>query len=220
MSKNLYALSITGFTAAGIIFAALMSRISLHWTWPVHSQWWFLGFALGVLAVSLIGALIVNASDHPMVSLFGYTLISGPFGLLLGPVVAQYTAASVMHVFVLTSLIVIVLGVVGVVIPESLESWGIWLMGGLLVLIVSFFAVPIAAALGFHHVGSMLVAWNWLGLVIFAGLTIFDLNRAMRLPRTLDNAIDCSAAVFLDFINIFIRLLALMGQSNSSSSKS
>jgi len=42
-------------------------------------------------------------------------------------------------------------------------------------------------------------------------LVIYDLNRAMRLQRTMNNAIDVSVQVFLDFINIFIRILSLMG---------
>jgi len=36
----------------------------------------------------------------------------------------------------------------------------------------------------------------------------------MRLPRTLDNAIDCAAAVFVDFVNLFIRLLMLLGNTS------
>ncbi len=33
----------------------------------------------------------------------------------------------------------------------------------------------------------------------------------MRVERTHDNAIDCAVAVYLDFANLFIRLLSLFG---------
>lgn len=212
LSKNLYALSITGFTAAGIIFAALMSRLTLrlHFT----SSWQPIVMAAGVLLVSLLGIVIFNASDKPAVSLLGYALVAGPFGLLLGPMVAQYTKASVIRVFAVTTLLVLVLGIVGAIIPESLESWRGWLLGGLIILLVGYFAAPIFALFGLP-IGGALTALDWVGVLLFSGLVIFDLNRAMRLPRTLDNSIDAAAAVFLDFINIFIRLLALTGQESN-----
>jgi FtsH-binding integral membrane protein len=215
MSRNLYALSVTFFTTLGIVFAACMSAVSYHWTFT--SKWQVILFALGVLVVGIVGTVIFNVSANPLLSLFGYALVAGPFGLLLGPVVAQYTVASVLRVFVITAAMVIVLGIVGAVIPESLESWGAWLMGGLLVLLFGYFAIPIFGSLGIP-MGGALRLWDWVGIALFAALVVFDLNRAMRLTRTLDNSIDSAAAVFLDFINIFIRLLAIMGQSNSSSS--
>ena len=61
-------------------------------------------------------------------------------------------------------------------------------------------------------VDGAMTALDWIGVVIFGGLVIFDLNRAVRLPHTLDNAIDRAMAIYLDFINIFLRLLSLMGQ--------
>ncbi|HET6924405.1 MAG TPA: Bax inhibitor-1 family protein, partial [Candidatus Saccharimonadales bacterium] len=95
----------------------------------------------------------------------------------------------------------------------SLESWGAWLLGGLVVLLIGYFAVGIFGALGIN-IGGALTGWDWLGVALFSALVVFDLNRAMRYPRTLDNAIDSAAAVFLDFLNIFIRLLELTGDSN------
>lgn len=217
MSKNLYALSITAFTLAGVVFAALMSRVSYRWTFT--NKWQVIGLALGVLVVAVVGTLIYTESDVPVVSMFGYALVAGPFGLLLGPVTAQYTQASVLRVLAITTVMVVVLGVIGAVIPESLESWGAWLFGGLVVLLAGYFVVPLFAFFGFH-VGGALTGLDWLGVVLFSGLVIFDLNRAMRIERTFDNSIDAAAAIFVDFINIFIRLLALMGQSNTSANRS
>ena len=216
MSANLYALAVTVFVALGIAFAAAMSLVSLQWTWPFQNGWWLLGFSLGVLLVSICGVFIFTASDNWLVSLIGYALVAGPFGLFLGPVVSLYTPTSVLRVFVITAGIVVVLGLIGAIIPKSLESWGAWLLGGLLVLIVGQLAIPFAGFLGVN-IGGALQVWDWVGIVLFAGLTVFDLNRAMRLPHTLDNAVDSAAAVFLDFLNIFIRLLELTGTLKGSS---
>jgi FtsH-binding integral membrane protein len=209
MSKNLYALGLSFFVLAGIVFAACFSAISYHWQ---LGKWSAIGLALGVLVVSILGTLLFNASDNAFVSTIGYAMVAGPFGLLLGPFVAQYTTASVVRVFAITAGMVIVLGIVGAVIPESLESWGAWLLGGLTILILGYFAAPLLSAFGIPT-GGALKLLDWLGIVLFSAFVVFDLNRAMRLPRTANNMVDSAASVFMDFVNIFIRLLALTGQT-------
>ena len=47
-------------------------------------------------------------------------------------------------------------------------------------------------------------------VLIFSGYIGYDWARANRLPKTLDNAIDSAAALYLDIINLFLRLLRLM----------
>jgi FtsH-binding integral membrane protein len=211
LSRRGYALALAFFTAAGMAFAALLSTVSLHW--KITNGWVMAGFCLGVLAVSLLGTFISYSSDNPVVSLFGYALVAGPFGLLLGPFVAHYTTASVMKVLGLTIVLVVGLGVVGALIPKSLDHWSGWLIGGAIVLIGGYFLVPLLGLLGVA-VGGALTLLDWVGVVLFSAWVIYDLNRAMRLPHTVDNAIDCASAIFMDVINLFIRLLSLFGQSS------
>lgn len=211
MSRRLYLLMVCGWTAAGIAFSAVMSNFSNDWDLTSWNSWEVLGFYLGVLAVALGGAFIANASSNPAVSLVGYVLIAGPFGLMLGPTLALYEPESVLKIFILTSGVVLILGIVGALIPDDLSAWGIWLFGGLLFLIGGYLLVPIAGFFGFPVETGM----TWLdviGVALFGGLVIFDLNRAVRLPYTVDNAVDSAVAIYLDFVNIFIRLLSLMGQ--------
>ena len=49
-------------------------------------------------------------------------------------------------------------------------------------------------------------------LVLFCLSLVYDLNMARRLDKTMNNAIDVAVNVFLNFANIFIRLLSIMGQ--------
>jgi FtsH-binding integral membrane protein len=62
------------------------------------------------------------------------------------------------------------------------------------------------------NIGGAMTVLDWIGVVLFSAYVIFDMNRAMRLPRTLDNSIDAAVAVYLDFANLFVRLLSLLGQ--------
>ncbi len=209
MSRQLYAFLVCMFTAYGVGLSGFASRYSQAWdlSWP---------FLLAVLVVAIAGSWIALASDNPIISLLGYHAVAIPFGLMLGPVIAHYTPASVFKVFFLTTAMVGILGVVGAVIPDSLEGWGSWLLGGLWILIGGQLLIPIAGLFGMSIDGAMTV-WDWVGIVLFGGLVVFDLNRAMHIPKTLDNAIDSAIAVYLDWVSIFIRLLAVSGTSNSSS---
>lgn len=211
MSRRLYLLMVCFWTTVGIVFSAITSTISQDWQIATWGVWGMLGFALGILAVSFLGVFVAQSSDNPVISLVGYALVAGPFGLLLGPVLALYETSSILKVLAITATVVIVLGLVGVFIPDDLAPWGLWLTGGLLLVILAQFIVPLLGSFGLPVEGAM--TWvDWIALVIFGGLVIFDLNRAIRLPFTHDNAIDSAVAIYLDFINIFIRLLSLMGQ--------
>ena len=204
MSKNAFAALVSFWTVAGLGSSAAAAYVSQAW----KLNWVFL---LGVTVVALLGVVVAMASENPLISLIGYSMVSVPFGLMLGPIVAAYTVASVFKVLFITTLIVVVLGVVGAIIPDSLESWGIYLFGGLLILLFGQFGIMIGAWMGFPIKGVMTI-WDWLGVLLFSAYVIFDMNRAMRVPRTLDNSIDCALAIYLDFVNIFIRLLSLLGQ--------
>jgi hypothetical protein len=205
MSKNFFAFLVSFWTAAGIASSAVAAQMTAAWR-PGILEILLLG-----LAVPIVGIIIAMKSDNPLLSLLGYAMVTIPFGMISGPMIALYTAASVAKVFMITTGIVVTLGIVGAVYPKSLEGWGIWLFGGLLILIFGQFGVMIAAAFGVNVGGAM--TWlDWAGVVLFSGYVIYDLNRAMRVERTHDNAIDCAVAVYLDFANLFLRLLSLLGQ--------
>lgn len=214
ISRQLYMLLVCVWTSLGIVLSAITANISQDWPVSTWSTWQFIGFILVVVAVAMCGTLIASSSDNPVVSAIGYGLVAGPFGLMLGPVVAMYEESSVIKIFTLTCAVVLVLGLVGVFIPDDLASWGTPLFGGLLLLIGGYFIVPLMGAFGIPIEGAM-TGLDWIGLILFGGLVIFDLNRAVRLPHTLDNAIDSAVAIYLDFINIFIRLLSLLGAKKS-----
>lgn len=204
LSQRTFVVMLTLWTVLGLGASAVAA-------W--YSQSWHIGWpgAIAVLVVAIAGVFIALGSDQPPISLLGYAMVAIPFGLLLGPVVALYTAVSVAKVLGLTTGLVVILGTIGAIWPTSLEHWGIWLLGALVLLILGTVGLSIAAACGVP-VGPAMTWLDWLGVALFSGYVVFDLNRAMRVERTHDNAIDCALAVYLDFVNLFIRLLSLFGQ--------
>ena len=53
---------------------------------------------------------------------------------------------------------------------------------------------------------------DWIVALLFCGYIGYDWARANAIPNTLDNAIDSAAALYLDIINLFIRLLHIMSR--------
>lgn len=208
LSKATYSSLLGLFVAAGIAVCAAFSLISRNWV--IANGWVVLGFCLAVLASAITGIIVANKSDSPAISGIGYLLVAGPFGLLLGPVVAQYTTTSVLRVLLLTVLLAGILGIIGAVTPKDLSSWANYLLGGLVLLFVGFVGVPFLGAFGVP-IGGAMTAMDWIGIVLFGAFVIFEMNRAMRIAYTVDNAVDAALAVFLDMLNIFIRMLSLFG---------
>jgi FtsH-binding integral membrane protein len=206
LSKNFFAFLVCFWTTVGLVGTALSAWCTVDWVPP--SVWIF----VGILIVPFIGVLIALASDNPLVSMLGYAMIVIPFGIVLGPVVAQYTEASVIKVLAITLTMTITLGMLGSVIPQSLEHWGGWLFSALLVLLLCSFFEPLARMAGLPIEGAL--TWvDWAAVLVFCAYIVFDFNRAMRVERTVDNSIDCAVAIYLDILNLFLRLLRLLGSA-------
>ena len=63
----------------------------------------------------------------------------------------------------------------------------------------------------FRGRGYML--YEWAGTIIFSLYIGYDWARANTCARTVDNAIDLSASLYLDIINLFLRIVAIMSDS-------
>lgn len=207
MSANLYAFWIAFWTAFGIATSAVTAYLALSWEF---SLW----LSLVALGASLVGVWINQKSDDPTTSLAGYLLITVSFGFMTSPVVAMYTTASVVRILFLTTTMVIGLGIAGALYPRSLESWWSWLFGGLLLLLVGHLLLPLVSYLGVP-IGNAMTLWDWAGVALFSAYVVYDLNRAMSIPYSMKNAIDAAVEVYLDFINLLLRLLSLLGEADN-----
>lgn len=126
----------------------------------------------------------------------------------------MYESGSVAQAFLLAAGIVLVTGFIGAMLPRDLSSWGAPLFGLLLGAIVIQFGGIILAAVGINMQLTFTIL-DWAVLILFCGIMVYDLNMARRLSRTMNNAIDVAVNVFLNFANIFIRLLSIMGNSRN-----
>jgi FtsH-binding integral membrane protein len=77
-----------------------------------------------------------------------------------------------------------------------------YLFGGLIALILARVAQVALAAVGVPEVMGFMGVVEYAGALLFTPYIVYDWNRALRLPRTMDNAVDASMAIFLDIINL------------------
>ncbi len=207
------------YTTGWAEFVPAHEGVKAHANWVGPIPFW--PMVIGVVVCTFAGVIIAGVSSNPLVSLIGYGMVCGPFGLLLGPTVGMYTPESVIKVLFVTGGVTGVTMLVGVCIPESLKSWGGYLFGGLTFLLLASFAFPILHALfpslPIKHAMTLLDVF---GALLFSAYIIYDMNQAQHVEPTVDNAVDTALALYLDILNLFLELLKLMGDSKGESSSS
>jgi modulator of FtsH protease len=186
-----------GFFAAG----AWIGR-DLGFGWAIMA--WVGAFAL-VIAMSF--SRRAGNGRLGMGLLFGVGVL---FGIAVGPTLAEYAsqpggAELIARAAGLTALFIGALGTVGYLTKRDLSMLGR----------ISFFALLGLIAFGivliFVSIPYGQVIWAALGLVIFAGYTLFDFWRLRRAGE--DDVPLIALSIFLDVVNVFLLILSLLGNS-------
>ncbi|KFZ37647.1 histidine kinase [Shewanella mangrovi] len=158
----------------------------------------------GYFVCCFIGIAMFSKSDSPVVSFIGYNLVVIPFGLVINVVVSGYDPMLVVEAMRITTLVTLGMMVLGTLFPAFFAKIGRALFISLLVVIV----VELVEMFIFNVHHSIL---DWVVAVIFCGYIGYDWGRANMIPKTVDNAIDSAAALYMDIINLFLRILRILG---------
>jgi FtsH-binding integral membrane protein len=167
-------------------------------------------FVFFILALAcLIAMRFTTRSGSPG----GSTVLLGGVGFSLGlamaPTISYYAAANPRALWQAsgaTALFMVGAGAAGYATRRDLSGVGRASWWALLALIV-FGVVMI-----FVNIPAGALIYSILGLVIFAGLTMFDFQR-LRSSTELDSAPLIAASIFLDALNVFLFFLQLFGRN-------
>ncbi|MEQ1863787.1 MAG: Bax inhibitor-1/YccA family protein [Micropepsaceae bacterium] len=137
---------------------------------------------------------------------------SAIMGLSLAYIFQVYVASDIVRVFFITSATFGALSLYGYTTSRSLSAWGSFLFIGLI-------GIIIASVVNFFMQSSaMEFAISVIGVVIFAGLTAYDTQRIKEMYLEADDgetmgkkAILGALSLYLDFLNLFLMLLRLLG---------
>lgn len=165
--------------------------------------WWMLlvGYFLSVL----VGTMMYQSSDKPAISFLGYNFIVVPVGIVLTPFLYGIDPNIIGKAMILTGGFTGIMMTLGIMYPSFFLSLGRVLFFSLLLMIGVQFAMAF-----FFHLESGVI--DWIIALIFCGYIGYDWARANKIPKTLDNAVDSAASLYLDIINLFIRIIRILGR--------
>jgi uncharacterized protein len=167
--------------------------------------------AIAPLPVLLLGRFAFKQS--PRSSGIVYWSVTVLFGASLGVLALLYTGASIFMTFLITAASFGALSLIGYTTKRDLTGFGSFLIVGL-------FGLIIASIVNMFLLSSALYfAINVIGVLIFAGLIAFDTQRLKLTYYQLGGdqaamgvATNSGAlSLYLDFLNLFLFLLRLMG---------
>lgn len=161
-----------------------------------------------VYFVSAVAGILLNAfSRNPVLSFIGYCLVILPLGAALTLVVPYYSFNVVRSAFLVTALLTGAFILLAILYPKIFYSmWrilSVCLFVALLWMIINMFTSFAMTA----------YVWvDWLVVLIFCCYIGFDVSLAKSREKTLDNAIDSACGLYIDIINLFVRLLIIFGR--------
>ena len=161
------------------------------------------------LVLSFGCMFLIYRSNNPAVSFLGFTGLAIGMGLLLTSFVQYFSGHTIYTAFLATGIVVVVMMLVSLFYPAFFLSMGrvlgLALLGSLIIELIGglIFKMPMDFM-------------DYVVVVIFAGYIGFDWAKAQLYPKTVDNAIDSAADIYVDIVNIFIRILSIIGKNDSN----
>ncbi len=202
ISANVYNLIIGAVLCWGFLVNWWMVRnIPVTTISSIHPIVFFIGY----FACCFAGIMLFTKSDSPAMSFLGYNLVVIPFGLIINLVVANYDPGLVLDAIQVTGLVTLVMMLLGTLFPGFFRK----IAGALTIALIAVIIVELVSIFIFKAHPEII---DWIVVVIFCGYIGYDWGRANSIPPTVDNAIDSAAALYMDIINLFLRILRIMGR--------
>ena len=150
-------------------------------------------------------SILVHKSSSPAVSFAGFTGMAISMGLLLTFYVTAFTGHSVAYAFIATALITVIMVLLSMLYPEFFRNLG-------RTLFVSLIGCILVELIGSLVLGLPMTIIDYAVALIFCGYIGLDWHRAQQFPKTIDNAVDSAADIYLDVVNLFVRILSITGK--------
>lgn len=177
----------------------------------------YLVSAIGTIVITFILGFLINKMSAAVAKVL-YIVYSAMFGIILAPTLMYYEFGSLIFTLAVTSIIYLILAVIGLTIKKDMSKFGnilfVALIGLVIYSVISMFFLRTA-------LNNMLI--GAVGILVFMGFTIYDSNKikkyyfafkgndAMLEKTTVVSALQ----LYLDYINLFLYLLRFLGNSRN-----
>ncbi len=168
-------------------------------------------FIVEIGLVFYLAARVMTMSASQAMGVF--FLYAGLNGVTLAPLFLLYTSASLASTFLVTAGMFGAMSFYGYTTKKDLTSWGSFLFMGLI-------GILLASVVNIFMQSSA-IYWvvTYAGILIFVGLTAYDTQKIKEMnilgnegtEEDTKEAIRGALSLYLDFINLFIMLLRVMG---------
>jgi FtsH-binding integral membrane protein len=201
------ALALSAFSAAATISTPGLFR------WIVSNRMVFFGLIIGELGLVLyLGVAITRMSLAAARTAFvGYSLLNG---LTLSVVFLAYTSESIGTTFLVTAATFAAMSMYGYVTKRDLTRFGSFLFMGLI-------GIVIASLVNiFLRSDTVYFMVTYIGVIVFVGLTAYDTQKIKTMGAEAGSGGDAAGkiavlgalALYLDFVNLFLLMLRLVGR--------
>lgn len=210
--KNVFALMTLALAATGAISYIVSNNIQIIKA-ILENQPLFWGLIIGELVLVMVLSAMINRISFTT-ALILFALYSVINGVTLAPLFIVFTAESIASAFFVTAGTFGAMAIFGYITKFDLSGIG-------KILIMALFGLIIASIVNIFLASSQMeMIINYAGVLIFTGLTAYDTQKIKNLVQeniNNDNIIPKlsvigSLTLYLDFINLFLKLLQLMGK--------
>ena len=172
----------------------------------------------GLIIGELVLVFTISARVHKMqasTATYLFVLYAALNGATLSAIFLIYTSSSITSTFFICAATFIASSIYGMVTKRDLTSMGQFMFMGLI-------GIVIASVVNlFVRSSGMSLVVSYIGVIVFVGLTAYDTQKlrtmALSQPAGLDSgtvrkgAILGALTLYLDFINLFLMLLRILG---------
>lgn len=164
------------------------------------------------LIAEIVIAILLSFCIHklpPLIAKILYIVYTGITGLSLSGIFLVYTSSSIAVIFLITSILFGIFAVIGKVTKIDLTKWSIYLLMALIAIIILEIINLFLAN------NTLNMALCIISILIFCAYVAYDVQLALRddfLGDSENKGIYIAFQLFIDFINLFIKLLSLFGR--------
>ncbi len=206
----------SGVTLTGFVAAYLASQIAQD---PALAETLFGGmFGFVIMLSPLAMVMVMSFGVNKMSALAlqaSFWVFATLMGLSLSMIFLVYTGESIARVFFISAAAFGALSLWGYTTKKDLTGWGSFLIMGL-------FGIIIASVVNMFMASSVMdFVISIIGVLVFAGLTAYDTQKIKEMYFAGDGhevaskkAVMGALRLYLDFINLFLMLLRLLGNRN------
>lgn len=165
-------------------------------------------FLVSYFILAIVGIIICKKSSSALISFVGYNLVVVPVGAAVSLCLEAYrlNPEIIIRAAELTAIVTLALTAASVSFPSFFLKLGRVLFLSLLLLIVAETVLIFTGR-------EMPTAFEFIGCGIFCGYIGYDIVIAQEIEPTIDNAVDMAVGLYLDIINLFLRILRILAKS-------